>query len=143
MSSFTCPIAAQADARTAHNVPVWQYRYFGNWTNVQLYNDSSSSNSSALAALRGAYHGSDLFMLFGTSRDVTGLEASVAEKQTVRLVQHAWAVFCDSPGNGLSGYMQWPRFNPESESLVRLGYRDSPTPDFVRPGLYDGGCKAF
>lgn len=76
-------------------------------------------------------------MLFGTSGDVTGLEPSKAEKQMARTIQRAWAVFCDRPRDGLSVEMQWPMFS--RGELVRLGYRDSPTPDFVRADLY--GCS--
>ena len=53
LESFTCPNAFEARARAAHGVPVWLYRYFGDWPNTQLYPTS------------GAYHGTEMQMLFG------------------------------------------------------------------------------
>ncbi|KAI9802788.1 MAG: hypothetical protein M1833_001387 [Piccolia ochrophora] len=88
------------------NVPVWQYRYFGDWDNTRLYPSS------------GAYHATDLHMIFGGSGDASGIPPSPAQEQTTSLMQRAWAAFCKDPANGLSGVMKWPRFDPDEERRV-------------------------
>ena len=131
LESFTCPNSYEASRRRDQNVPVWQYRYFGDWDNVRLYPDS------------GAYHGSDLHMIFGASGDVSGIAPSEAEKQTTQLMQHAWAAFCNDPTNGLTKVMNWPKFDPNQKSLIRLAYQNNPKPDFVKPETYDSPCSTI
>jgi cholinesterase len=112
-------------------VPVWQYRYFGDWDNTRLYPDS------------GAYHGSELQMIFGASEDVSGLPTSRDQRKTTRLMQKAWASFAQDPANGLNKKLHWPEFDPDSESLIRLAYENSPKADFVKPEVYDSPCSTI
>lgn len=131
LESFICPNEHQAHGRLRHGVPVWLYRYFGDWDNVRLYNTS------------GAYHGTDLHMIFAASGDVSGIPASEGEVRVTRLMQRAWAVFCEDPRKGLveaAAGVGWPEFDPESRSLVRVAVGNRPGVDFVDPGVYDGAC---
>lgn len=128
LSSFTCPNAFAAAARRNHGVPVWQFRYFGDWDNLRLYPTS------------GAYHGTDLEMIFGNSAQVSGIDPSAPEQQTTALMQRAWAAFAADPAHGLDR-LGWPQFDPSSDSLIRLAYNNSPAPDFVSPGVYDAPCS--
>ncbi|TKA61784.1 hypothetical protein B0A49_09466 [Cryomyces minteri] len=57
LQDFTCPNTFEAVNRANANVPTWLFRYFGDWDNLRLYPTS------------GAYHGSDLEMVFGASQD--------------------------------------------------------------------------
>lgn len=127
LESFTCPNDIEARARSAQGVPTWQYRYFGDWPNTRLYNSS------------GAYHGTELEMLFGNSGDVSGIAPSEAQEELTKVMQDAWVAFAEDPKRGLEKY-GWPRFDPSEDTLVRLGYENSPVPDFVRPSLYSGDC---
>lgn len=80
-------------------------------------------------------------MTFGASGDVSGIPPSEPEERMTRLMQRAWAVFCEDPANGLSrGSVRWPRFNPARRSLIRLAVDNRPGADFVDPGLYDTDC---
>ncbi|KAJ4289104.1 hypothetical protein N0V90_011446 [Kalmusia sp. IMI 367209] len=82
LESFVCPHSYEARQRTTAQIPTWVYRYFGDWNNTRLYPTS------------GAYHGTELHMIFGGSEDASGLPESAAQKATVRLFQRAVAAFC-------------------------------------------------
>lgn len=128
LSSFTCPNLFEAEWRRHYDVPVWQYRYFGHWDNLRLYNGS------------GAYHGTDLEMVFGNDDVVSGIPSSEAEDEMTRLMQHAWAMFADDPAEGLHR-LGWPEYDPAEKSLIRLAYNNQPGADFVSPSEYDAPCS--
>ncbi|KAI9686406.1 MAG: hypothetical protein M1822_003751 [Bathelium mastoideum] len=128
---FTCPIGSEMRNRTKAGVPAWRFRYFGDWDNLRLFPGS------------GAYHGSDLEMVFGASQDVTGLPESAPEMQMQRLFMKAWATFAKDPVNGLVDVLGWPKYDPNSPTLIRLGYNNTPTAEFVDPQLYDSPCAAL
>ncbi|KAK5139161.1 hypothetical protein LTR04_003834, partial [Oleoguttula sp. CCFEE 6159] len=126
---FTCPTGTEAANRARYNVPVWRYRYLGTWPNLQLYPTS------------GAYHGSELEMVFGTAEDVSGLPNTATENAVSRYTMKAWATFAAAPAHGLSG-LGWPLYESEGKTLVRLGYGDETKASFVEPSLYDAMCPA-
>lgn len=97
---FTCPTALEAANRVKYGVPMYRFRYFGDWNNLRLYPTS------------GAYHGSDLEMVFGASKDVSGLPDSKKERQMQATMMKAWAAFAQDPAKGLHEKMKWPRYNP-------------------------------
>ncbi|KAI7296646.1 cholinesterase [Hortaea werneckii] len=128
LSSFTCPNMFQAEQRRAHGVPVWQYRYFGDWDNLHLYNGS------------GAYHGTDVQMLFANADIVSGIPSSDPENNMEKVMQHAGAVFAADPSEGLLK-LGWPPYNSEDETLIRLAYENQPRAGFVYPSMYDNPCS--
>jgi len=134
LSSFTCANAFVAKDRRAYGVPTYVFRYFGDWANLQLYNDDLLGEDS------GAYHGSDLEMVFGNDKQVSGISPSKAEKRTTALMQHAWAVFAEDPVNGLTK-LGWPEYDADTPSLILLAYNNSPVAEFVSPSLYDSACS--
>nr|OQO27277.1 hypothetical protein B0A51_04913 [Rachicladosporium sp. CCFEE 5018] len=127
LESFTCANDYEARARTSQGVPVWQYRFFADWNNTRLYPTS------------GAYHGTELGMLFGNSVDVSGIPPEPAQVQLTRVMQKAWVAFANDPKEGLKKY-GWPRFDPAGKTLIRLGYENSAVPSFVLPSTYSAGC---
>ena len=128
LESFTCPVAYQASNRRKHGVPAWIWRYFGDWDNTRLYNTS------------GAYHGSDLHMIFGASADVSGLPTVNDQRSLTQVMQRAWAEFSNDPWKGLTK-MGWPEFDPGRDSLVVLGKENSPKPVFVKPSEFAAPCS--
>jgi len=120
---FTCPNTFAAHYQQAAGVPTWLFRYFGDWDSLRLYPTS------------GAYHGSDVEMIFGASEDVSGLPELEPERETQALMMHAWATFADDPVNGLAG-LGWPTYNQSKDSLVELAYNNSPVPRFVAPSTF-------
>jgi cholinesterase len=128
LESFTCPNDFKARMGRAHDVPTWVYRYFGDWANTRLYPSS------------GAYHGTELQMLFGNSEDVSGLPPSASQVRLTKVMQNAWLAFANDPVNGLSEF-GWPLFESGEETLVRLGFGNTAEPDFVKPEVYSGNCS--
>ena len=130
LEAFTCTTAAETAARASHNVPVWRYRYFGDWPNLRLYPNSS------------AYHGSEIGLVFGTAEDISGLPNTPAEDALSSYMMSVWAVFADHPAEGLSN-LGWPKYDPAVDTLVRLGYQNQTNVSFVDPGIYDAQCAAL
>lgn len=102
LEAFTCSVAIEAAARIAQGVPVWRYRYYGDFTNLQLYPGS------------GSYHGAELNMVFGTAEDVSGLPNDAVENATIAYVQSAWAEFARNPSSGLTDVLGWPVYENSS-----------------------------
>ena len=130
LEGFTCATGVEAAARAKVGVPMWRYRYFGDWPNLRLYPGS------------GAYHGVDLHMIFGGIEDVVGpgLPNTLREKWTKEYMMWAWATFVHDPAAGLSKVLFWPQYDPSGNTLVRLGYNENPGPSFVSPGIFDNAC---
>ncbi|GAB7354517.1 hypothetical protein MBLNU459_g4983t2 [Dothideomycetes sp. NU459] len=124
---FTCPNTFEAFHRRANGVPTWLFRYFGDWDNLRLYPTS------------GAYHGSDLDMIFGTSEDVSGLPESANELRTQKYMMHAWATFAENPVSGLKK-LGWPKYERNGKTLVQLALNESAAPVFGSPGAFDAPC---
>lgn len=130
LEGFACATGIEAAARARAGVPMWRFRYFGDWPNLRLYPGS------------GSYHGLDLHMIFGGIEDIVGsdLPSNIHENRTMNYMMRAWAVFVDNPTSGLSTKMHWPKYDPTRNTLARLGYKLDPRSSFVAPALYDGAC---
>jgi cholinesterase len=129
LASFACPTLFEATALAEHKVPNWMYRYMADWENLRLYDGS------------GAYHTAELYMVFGTSEDVSGIPPSEDEKVMSRLFQRVWVAFADDPVDGLTKVLGWPTFAAGGETLIRLGFENKPVAEFVSPSLYDAPCS--
>lgn len=102
LEAFTCPTAKVAADRAQYGVPTWRFRYMADWDNLRLYPTS------------GAYHGSDVAMLFGASEAVSGLPESRQQEKLKILMMKAWAAFGDDPAMGLQTKMRWPKYDSSS-----------------------------
>jgi carboxylesterase type B len=58
-------------------------------------------------------------MIFGTS-DLLGPDTQ-AEIETGKYMQDAWAAFARDPEHGLEKELNWPRYDENSETLIKLG----------------------
>lgn len=130
LEGFTCATASETAARARAGVPVWRYRYFGQWPNLELYNTS------------GSYHGSDLHMIFGAAQDVTGIDNIFAENQLSKFMMRAWASFVNDPKNGLWDVMGWPTYSPSNNGLISLGGAGLTGALYDPSKYYDDGCPA-
>jgi len=131
---WTCPSNTAAYARSLHDVPVWRYRYFPAFPNI----DISTS-------IGRAYHLSEVFPLFGTAADVSHQPSTTIEKALGDYMRRAWATFAHDPVNGLSGgNLKWPRYSPDvngTKGLVLLGRNNGTGAEFSARGVYDGDCE--
>lgn len=103
-------------------MPVWRARYFGEWPNLN-----------PLPWLH-AYHSSDIPMVFGTA-DLLG-PSTAAEMGTSAYMQSAWAAFARHPGHGLV----WPRYDPDADTLVKLGFENNTRAVFGKGNEFDALC---
>jgi cholinesterase len=130
LSVFTCPAAYRANISINAGVPTWRYRWFGDFPNLRLTSVPDS----------GAYHGSELAVLFGNFPSATGVPTTTpAEASIGDYVRGAWAAFSKDPINGLNTY-GWPKYNPSGDTLVRLAYNNVTGTNLAMPVLYDGAC---
>ncbi|RFU81540.1 hypothetical protein TARUN_699 [Trichoderma arundinaceum] len=132
LGSFTCPVTFQASARRNNGVPAWAFRYMADWDNTRLYNTSDSTS--------GAYHMSDLYMIFGTSEDVTGLPTTEDQRNLTNIMQTAWATFANDPVDGLTR-LGWPQFDENEDSYILLGDDNRPMARFVAPSDWNTPCS--
>ena len=98
---FTCPISDAAKYRSLHGVPTWRYRYHGDFYNLRLTNDPDS----------GAWHGSELPILFKTAAESSGVPDTPAEQEYSDYLQMVWAAFAKDPRHGLDKY-RFPDYSP-------------------------------
>ena len=136
---FTCPTSAAAAAFAQNqpsNQPVWRYLYEGDYPNTQLTTNPSL----------GAYHGSELPPVFGTTT-ILGVPDTPAEAATTRYMRAAWAAFAKNPTAGLSqAPFRWPAIpssgsgssNATAAQTVHLG-RGNATAAAVLPASQDDG----
>jgi cholinesterase len=102
---FNCPASYSSKARVDFNVTTWRYRYFGDWENIRPTKDA------------GAFHGSELSIVFGTPKKFESKYPSPPEEVAVeKLMMGAWANFAKDPVNGLIR-MGWPSYDPKGTSL--------------------------
>ncbi|BFZ58808.1 hypothetical protein PYCC9005_005873 [Savitreella phatthalungensis] len=127
--SFTCPAARVAISRSVYGVPTWQYRYFGVWPSL-------SPNASL-----GAYHSSELAMVFGTYNISTSAAPLANQTALSSTMRAAWARFAADPQQGLSRPpFNWPTYNATGNTLIQLGYNNAAQVSYNNSQAYNGAC---
>ncbi|KAJ4301918.1 hypothetical protein N0V90_004014 [Kalmusia sp. IMI 367209] len=124
-SVFSCPAAVSSNFRAGFGLPVYRYRYFGEFPNLN-----------PLPWL-GAYHAAEIPVVFGTS-SLSG-EDTEREKELSKWMQGAWAAFAKDPVGGLEGY-GWPRYVQGKDTLVLLG-REEGTVEVGSAEEFDAVCE--
>ena len=104
---FSCPIAADATAKaTSKLVPsLWRYEYLCDWPNQRLHPSS------------GAYHTSEVSMVFGTMADLTGEPNTPLQEVVSAYMMGVWATFARDPVNGLRVHLGWPMYNKTGKTM--------------------------
>ncbi|KAH8813903.1 Alpha/Beta hydrolase protein [Flagelloscypha sp. PMI_526] len=105
--SFFCRVVLEAQDRYTAHAPTFRYLYGGNFSNISPQ------------WWEGAYHASELPLIFGTSGDYRGastpFELAVSEK-----MQDYWLAFAEDPVDGLPA-MGWDAYEPDGNGVL-LGY---------------------
>jgi len=105
--AFNCPARSAAQARADAGVPVWRYRYFGEFPNTRLSINPPS----------GAWHGSELPIVWGTSAYASGRPNTAAETSISNYMRGAWAAFAKDPESAFTrAPYSFPRYSSRSES---------------------------
>lgn len=129
---FTCPSAQRANISLANSLPVWRYRWFGSFPNTQLLTNVNN----------GAWHGSELGVLFGTNQVAT---PNTAEENAIGTqLRGMWATFAKDPVNGLNAFMGGvPRYTASGNALIRLGLNNTMGLNLAAGNTFDVNCAAI
>jgi carboxylesterase type B len=107
-----CGAANSTLLRHEAGLTTYRYQYAGNWTNQDPL------------PWMGAFHSSDLVMLFGTYNDGVAESTQPLEAQTSEMMEDMVLAFMRDPYEG-PGALGWLPFDPQGESggtgLVRFG----------------------
>lgn len=106
---FLCPAAETSQLREAHGLTTYRYRYDGNFTDISP------------PAFTGAYHASELPLIFGTAGKFHG-PATSYENVVGATLQDLWLDFARDPQNGLRS-VSWESFG--AGKAVLLGGEDA------------------
>ncbi|KAB8209410.1 Alpha/Beta hydrolase protein [Aspergillus parasiticus] len=128
-STFNCPIVETVGNRLEQEIPTWRYLYHGNWSGLSP------------TPWLGAYHSSDVPIVFGTYNKTTiQPSSSPAEVAASKYIQGAWVAFAKDPWNGLSNY-GWPQFTSQNRSLVNLALDNRATATIGSAEKWDSHCR--
>ncbi|CAK3840514.1 liver carboxylesterase 1 precursor [Lecanosticta acicola] len=101
---FTCTTSTFSSAiASAGRQPVWRYRYDASFANLQFFPNA------------GAYHSSEIPLVYGTYLNNQNGPVTQDEVQLSMYMQNAWASFAKDPSGGPG----WPRLG--SNNGVELG----------------------
>jgi cholinesterase len=129
---FACPAGARANVSASHGLPIWRYRWFGNFPNTRLFTNPDS----------GAWHCSEIAFVWNTLPTGPGIPPDTAVEVSIRgYIQGAWAAFAKAPLTGLTKYRGgWPQYSPFEPSLIRLAYNNVTGTNVASSGIYDEAC---
>lgn len=132
-TEFACPAGARANISVLHGLPIWRYRWFGNFPNTRLFTDPDS----------GAWHFSELPFIFNTLPSGPGIPPDTDAEISIRkYIQGAWATFAKSPWSGLTSYEGgWPQYTPFEPSLIRIAYDNVTGTNVALSSQYDIVCE--
>ncbi|KAF2422167.1 alpha/beta-hydrolase, partial [Tothia fuscella] len=125
---FNCPSGSAAVARMQNKVKAWRYLYSGSWPNQNLADGA------------GAFHGSEIGLIFGSMENEQKSFPNTAEQsKLVQTMMNAWAGFAKDPENALEK-LGWPLYDATKPTVIKLGDNNSSAVTFVNPSTVDTGC---
>jgi para-nitrobenzyl esterase len=118
---WTCPARANLTAlSTTATAPLWRY-YFTHGLDPMR---------APRASLAGAYHGLELFFVFGSVDGVAGYVPTTGDLALSARMMRYWSRFAASGDPNASEDPAWPAWNAESDPYLRL---DEPTTSGEKP----------
>ncbi|KAF2034179.1 alpha/beta-hydrolase [Setomelanomma holmii] len=125
---FMCPTIQTSHDRYAANRTTFRYLYAGNFSNISPQ------------WWEGAYHSSDLPMIFGTYGLARG-NGTEFQKQVSEKMQDLWVAFAENPVDGLPK-MEWNAYENGAGAGVLFGYEDQVVQPIAESSL-DGSCDGL
>jgi cholinesterase len=105
LALFFCGSSRAAQYRVENGVSdVWRYSYWGNYTNLEISFNPPS----------GAYHTSEIPMVFGTAAAISPLPNTPVESTVSAYLKTLWAEFAKDP-TSLQSKFHLPRYNQDSK----------------------------
>ncbi|GKZ29543.1 hypothetical protein AbraIFM66950_005380 [Aspergillus brasiliensis] len=129
VGEWVCAAYKDSVLRSFLGLETYRYEWAGNFSNISP------------APYLGAFHSSDLFMIFGTYMTDAG-EISDLEVATSRAMQDYFLAFLKDPST-VSSVVGWPAFNASAPSgglILEFGNRTTVrniTGDFLEAGCWD------
>jgi carboxylesterase type B len=121
--TFLCTAAATAQLRQAHGLTTFRYQYDGDFVNISP------------PEFPGAYHASELPLIFGTAGQFHGVSTQYEDVVSAKL-QDLWLDFARDPQRGLQS-AGWDTFG--AGKAVLLGDADAPL-KIISVQELDGRC---
>jgi carboxylesterase type B len=140
-SIIACPVARNVQTRNLANLTTYRYQYAGNFSNISP------------VSWFGAYHSSELPLLFGTHYEYRA-NSTGFEFQVSWALQALWLSFAENPGRGpvrlaLGGMegnpnnqtlFKWPEFRQGEENMLVVA-EDGVLFDLVGSDRIDRFCS--
>jgi carboxylesterase type B len=126
-SGSGCGAHAAAAARVAARVPAWRYVYSGEFPNQDI-------------GVRGAWHGSEIGLVFGTSELLSHRPDTEEERKLSARLRAVWAGFARNPRTAPAEIGGWPFYDAKKETVVRIGGENSSAIAYVARAKYDAAC---
>jgi carboxylesterase type B len=104
-----CAAGLTAKVRRDAGVPAWRYLYSGEFPNQSLGPCCPNSE--------GAWHGSEIALIFGTTEIKKEGTDTPAETKLAVAMRKAWTEFAKDPVHGLHK-LGWPSYDPNSEFML-------------------------
>ena len=126
LNQFLCPADQTTTNRFNTGSITYRYLYAGNFSNV------------APQSWLGAYHSSELPLIFGTSQVARGANTPF-ETELSELLQDYWLAFAVDPEQGLLK-LGWPLYEPGG-SAVEFGKNDQTLVQNISVEILEGPCQ--
>ncbi|CZR66959.1 related to triacylglycerol lipase V precursor [Phialocephala subalpina] len=132
-SIIACPLAKEVRTRNLVGLPTYRYQYAGNFSNISPVD------------WMGAYHSSELPLLFGTHDQVFKGPSTAFEYNVSHTMEALWLSFASNPSGGPArwtketGYFAWPQYEQTSSSMLLFASGET-VQQLVTAERIDGNC---
>lgn len=125
-----CDMVAEAQIRESLGLTSYRFEYSGNFSNLSPL------------PFMGAYHSSELPMIFGTYADVGGA-GTPFQKATSEAMQDLWLEFAKDPENGLAN-AGWPKYSSGNVEVLGGEQNGTQVTHYATPkGSIEDACATY
>jgi acetylcholinesterase len=125
-----CGMVAEAQIRESLSATTYRFEYSGNFSNLSPL------------PFMGAYHSSELPMIFGTYGDVGGAGTRF-QNETSEAMQDLWLRFAKDPENGLAN-AGWPKYSSGNVEILGGEQNGTQVTHYATPkGPVEDACATY